>query len=181
MNAILDKLSHREKILAATVVAAIVLIILMVLIKFVVEKQSSLRAQFSAKRAELASLETLAAERNTWAARDDWINASQPRLKNRSGAGVQLLDEVKEIARENDVMLENPAIGLPEFKNAYASMPVTVETKSSWEALIKFLQKLQAPDRFLAIESMEVKVDETDDTKMHGTFRIARWYAPAVK
>ncbi len=179
MNAILDKMSRREKTLAAIVAGALALIILMVLIKFLIEKQASLRAQLAAKRAEFASLETLAAERDTWAARYEWINTTQPKLKNRSGAGVQLLDEVKKIARENDVMLENPAIGLPEIRNAYASMPVTVETKSSWEALIKFLQMLQAPDRFLAIENMEIKVDETDDTKMHGSFRIARWYAPA--
>ncbi len=179
MNGFLDKMSRREKTLAAIVAGALALIVLMVLINFVMEKQASLRAQLSAKRTELATLETLSAERNTWAARDEWINAAQPRLTNRSGAGVQLLDEVKEIARENGVMLENPAIGLPDTKSAYASMPVTVETKSSWESLIKFLQQLQAPDRFLAVENMEVKVDEADDTKMHGSFRIARWYAPS--
>ena len=179
MNTILKKMSRREKTLAAIVVGTLLLILLAALVKFAIEKQALLRSQLVAKRGELTSLETLAAERDTWAARNEWINATQPKLKNQSGAGVQLLDEVKAIAGDNGIMIENPAIGLPEIKNAYASMPVTIETKSSWEALINFLQKLQAPDRFLAIENMEIKVDEADDTKMHGSFRIARWYAPA--
>ena len=178
MNAILEKMSRRERILAAIVAGAFALIIFIVVIKFVIEKQALLRSQLVSKRTELASLEALAAERDTWAARNEWIDATQPKLKNRSGAGVQLLEEVKGVARENDIVLENPAIGLPENRDAYDSMPVTVETVSSWKALIKFLHALQAPDRFLAIENVELKVDGTDDSKMRGSFRIARWYAP---
>jgi Tfp pilus assembly protein PilO len=178
MNTFLDRMNKREKILALIVAGAIVLIVGMGLINFVIEKQASLRSQLVSKQREITSLESLAAARDTWAARDEWINVTQPQLKSQSGAGVQLLDEVKGIARENDVILENPAIGLPEIKDAYRSMPVTVETKSSWKALVMFLHSLQAPERFVAIESIEIKVDAADKTKIHGTFRIARWYAP---
>jgi hypothetical protein len=53
-----------------------------------------------------------------------------------------------------------------------------METHSRWPDLITFLYDLQKPDKFIVCEKVDLKVDESDATKMVGQFTIARWYAP---
>jgi Tfp pilus assembly protein PilO len=122
--------------------------------------------------------EVLFSERELWQKRDAWLQQRQPKMTNESGAGVDLLEEIKKAAKASDVQIENPAIGTLQKAPFYRSVPVTLDTKSSWKALIEFLHAMQSPERFIVFETANVQIDANDQTKMHGKFKVSRWYLP---
>ena len=92
-------------------------------------------------------------------------------------AGVQLLDEIKALARKHGVLLENPLIRPPEPQSDDVAVAIEVEVKSAWSPLISFLYDLQTPESFVALDSANLRVDAEDQTRLHGRFKIARWHA----
>ena len=106
-----------------------------------------------------------------------WLVAHQPKIENEATAGVQLLNQVQELAKKFGVTIEQPAIGNPERQPRYTSVAVTVDTKSPWKALHDFLGAVQGPEQFVVLESSRLNVDPSDQTQMRGHFRIAKWFA----
>jgi Tfp pilus assembly protein PilO len=173
----LANMTRREKILAAGVGSVLFILLNLFLLSFFFGKQATLRADLAIKQDSFQTASTLLSERELWTKRDAWLRAKQPKLVDESGAGVELLNEIKDAAKKSDATLENPAIGTTQKTPGYRSVPVNVETKSSWESLIKFLHEVQKPDQFIVLESANIQIDSADQTKMHGHFKIARWYA----
>jgi Tfp pilus assembly protein PilO len=174
----MPRLSARERALALLVGAAVFLLITLLLLNFLFRQHARLRNELSQKQTTWQATQTLFGEREMWERRDLWLQQNHPRLENPGSAGVQLLDQIKQAAKENGVQLENPAIGTPETGEFYQSVPVTLETKSQWHALIRFLHSLQSPEKFVVLESANLQIDAGDPTQMRGRFRIAKWYAP---
>jgi hypothetical protein len=81
-------------------------------------------------------------------------------LTDADAAGVQLLSQIKEAD--------------------YTSVFIGLETKSSWAAILAFLHELQTLDQFIVVEDANLKIDDEDHTRMHGHFKIARWFAPSA-
>lgn len=182
MNGWFKKMTPRERWLAAAVAGVLFLILNVFALKLFLTKQAGLRSDLASKRLQWTALETLSAQRELWTKRDAWLQARQPTLQgSREMAGVELLEEVKAIAKQSDVAIVNPSIGAQENTSAYQGTPVTMETKSSWSSLIRFLGALQAPESFNAVESAELKIDPEDAASMRGTFTVAKWYAPPAE
>ena len=171
-------MTAREKKLSIGVGAVIALIVNYLVIEFFIKNEHRLRDEFARKTTELRTKSLLFDEKELWEKRDAWALAKQPKLINESGAGVALLDLVKEVAKRNTVLLESPAIGTPERKPLYTSMSVNVETKSTKEALSAFLREMQGPEEFIVFENANVQVDSGDKKEMRGKFRVAKWFAP---
>lgn len=174
----MKQLTQREKVLAGAVGGILFLIINLVLVSKFLHSQAELRAMVVQKTNNLQVMEALSQARELWTKRDQWLGQKQPKLVNESSAGVQLLDYLKDNAKKAEVTLENPAIGTPTKTSSAISVPVSIETKSSWEALIRFLNSVQQPDQFIVFESANLQIDSTDQSQMRGRFKIARWYAP---
>ena len=145
---------------------------------FFLNQKARLQADFIAKSTKLKNLQILFSERDRWNKREAWLQKIQPKLENESRAGVELLEQIKQIAKNNEVLLVNQGWGVLEKKEFYKSVPINFETKSSWPSLITFLRTVQQPDRFLVVEKADVKIDPGDPTQMHGNFTMARWYLP---
>jgi hypothetical protein len=175
----LPRLSPREQVLASIVAGALFLIINVAIIGTGIARQAELRNKLRSRSSEWKTMQTLLEQRELWASRDAWIQQNQPKLENASRAGAELLDFVKKIAQENGVALENPQIGVAEPAPHYESISVTIETKSDWSALVKFLHALQQPSHFIVFPSAQILIDPGDNTKMRARLRIAKWYAPA--
>ena len=171
-------LSSREKWLAIVVGGALFVFANVFLIERFMQRGARLRADIAAKTKQLQHMQSLTEDLAFSEQRDTWLQARQPKLTNPDTAGVQMLNQIKELAKQHSVLLENPAIRLPDRQASYVSISVEVETKSSWKPLIAFLHDLQNPEQFIAVESANLKIDDADATKMHGRFKIARWYAP---
>lgn len=174
----LANMTPREKVLASGVSAVIFVLLNLFIVTFFFRTQARLRAELTTKQDSLQTARTLLAERDLWTKRDAWLREKQPKLTNESGAGVDLLDQIKDAAKKSDVTLENPAIGPVQKAPSYRSVPVDVDTKCSWESLIQFLHAVQTPEQFVVLENATIQIDSADASKMHGHFKIARWFAP---
>lgn len=171
-------LSRREKGMAAVVGTVLFLFGNFIFIDWAWSSAVRLRSDIAAKTKQLRLVGTLTADSAFWEQRDAWLQAAQPPPVNADTAAVELLNQVKDLAKKHSVLLENPVIRVPEAQPEYLSISLEVETKSPWKPLIAFLQELQSPAQFIAVESANLKIDGADATQMRGRYRIARWYAP---
>ena len=171
-------MTAREKKLSFAVGGVVTLMLNYLLIGFFFQKQSSLRDELARKTSELEVKQMLFEGKDLWEKRSAWIQSVQPKLTHESGAGVALLDQVKELATRQSVLLEAPAINTLQRLPENLSVSVNFETKSTWTTLCAFLRDLQGPERFIVFETATVAVDEADKTQMRGRFRVAKWFAP---
>ena len=44
--------------------------------------------------------------------------------------------------------------------------------------MFDFLHDLQAPEKFVAIENCELKVNREDKTQLRASLTVAQWFAP---
>jgi hypothetical protein len=172
------KLSSREKVLGAVVGGAVLLLLNVGLLNAFAHRNIQLRADLASRQAELAQINDLLGEKSLWATRDAALTAKQPKLSNENAAGVELLDLIRVMAKKHNVTLENEVFGGVAKSTWYRSVPLTLDSHSSWPDLISFLYSIQRPDQFIVCESANIQVDPSDQTKMLGHFKIARWYAP---
>lgn len=171
-------MTKREKVLASLVGGVVAVLLNIFLISFFTKNHRALKEDLARKESHLKGLHTLIADRALWEHRAAWVAANQPKLEDPGSAAVKLMDEVRDLAKRNEVLIETPVIGSPSKKEYYTSVPVTVETKSTWKALVNFLAELQAPEKFIVLESANLKVNAADKTQMQAQLRIAKWYAP---
>ena len=109
--------------------------------------------------------------------RDQWIRQHQPTLKNPGEASV-LLDQLKQVAGKDNILIQNPAIGTGETTPYHQTIFASIETKSPWPPLVHFLYDVQQPDAFVVFENVNLAIDSSDPTMMRGKFKVARWFAP---
>ena len=119
-------------------------------------------------------------ERDLWAKREKWLQQHQPVFKGAGEASTLLDEQLRPVAAKHTVLVENPAIGTGESTPNHQSVWASIETKSHWDALVHFLYDVQQPEAFIVFESVNLIIDPTDPTMMHGKFKIARWFAPTL-
>jgi len=172
------QLSSREKNLSIAVGVILFLAVTFLVGDYFRKNQTRLTADLAAKTRQLKMMESLTADQALWEQREKWLREKQPKLPDDDSGGVKLLDEIKQLAKAKQVLLEKQVIRPVVSKPEYSSITVELETKSPWPALIAFLGTLQTPERFIVIESANLKIDATDQTQMRGRFKISRWFAP---
>ncbi len=178
MNALLQRITPRERWLASIVAGIVFLLANLALVRGVVVKQAALRSELAGKNLEWSALETLSAQKELWVKRDAWLRDKQPPVGNPEMSGVEFLEQIQALAAKTGVSIINPAIGAFEKTSSYEASPITLETKSTPASLIRFLARLQNPEAFVVLESADLKIDPEDPATMHGSFRIAKWCAP---
>ena len=171
-------LSPRERKLAIVVASIVAAGGTWLLVDSYLGTRAVLRAKIAGQEKQVRAMHALLAESALWERREQWLEAKQPKLENRDTAGVQMLDYVQALARQHAVVLQNPAMHSPDPQPNRISVALEIETQSAWPSLVEFLEDLQTPEQFVALESADLKVDPADATKVHGRFKIARWYAP---
>lgn len=172
------QLSSREKNLSVLVGAILFLGVTFFTGDYFFKNHALLSASLVTKTKQLKAMQSMGAEKALWEQREAWLREKQPKLADEDGAGVKLLDHIKQLATKKGVLLENPVIRPPVRKPDYTAIGVEIETKGSWRDLIAFLGELQSPEQFIVLDSANLKIDGADPTQMRGRFKIARWYAP---
>ena len=172
-----QKMNQREKMLALLVAGVLFLLINLFIWNWLFGMVGRARAELAMRKAGRAEQSVYVREKAIWAKRDEWLRKNQPSLKNESEAS-SLLDQLKQIAGKYNVLIENPAIGSGETTPNHQAVFASIETKSPWPPLVHFLYDVQQPESFVVFENVNLAVDSTDPTMMHGKFKIARWFAP---
>jgi hypothetical protein len=153
------------------------------LVEFFVKQQKALRNQITDKTAMLATMKTLITERELWQKRDQWLAKEQPKLTNPSGAGVELLEQIKTLGQNRSIIPTEAVIGTPESAGKMGgreqdqSVSLTFNAKGKWENMVDFFYDLQSPTNFIVFSKALIRVDKEDKTQIAGTFTVAKWYA----
>lgn len=183
MPAFLERLTPRERRLVLLIGGVFFLILNFALIRGLLVTLKSLGTQKETKTVLLNTQRTLLQESELWAARDAWLKQKQPVMtKSRDLANVDLLNDLEKATRDNGLLLENPpVINPPENAPAgaqYRSVSVSIDTKGTWNALVRFLHTVQQPENFVVFESATIQSDPSDAALLRGKFRVAKWYQP---
>jgi hypothetical protein len=173
-----ERMSRRERVLAWIVAGAVFVLLNLFLWSWLLGAIKRARTELSSRRAAHSQETVYVRERPVWEKRDQWLRQHQPAMKGPAEAST-LLDQVKQMAGKYNIVVENPAIGTGENTPYHQTVFASVEMKCAWPALVHFLYDVQQPESFLVFESVNLAVDSSDPTLMHGKFKIARWFAPA--
>jgi hypothetical protein len=177
------QMSPRERALAFLVGTLVAVVLTFVLVKFFIGHQRNLTRQIADKTSTLAAMRTLIAERDLWEQRDAWLTQNQPKLDNANSAGVDLLEQVKQIGQKRSLTPTEAQIGIADptgksgGRSAYQAVSVTFTVKGKWDNIVNFLYDVQTPTNFLVFEKATLQLDKEDKTQVSGTFKLAKWFA----
>ncbi|MEO6785421.1 MAG: hypothetical protein ABI318_04745 [Chthoniobacteraceae bacterium] len=171
-------MNRREKFLLTVTAVVIGALVNFYLFKFFLSNRADLTRQIALTQVKVDTLKKRESERDLWAKRDAWLNAMLPVLGDSDVASKALRESILEIAKQHTVTLEAPSPGTPVNQPGHISLGVKFDAKASWDAMLDFLYDLQGPEKFIAIEGCEIKVNPADKTQLRAMLTIARWYAP---
>ena len=171
-------MNKREKLLLTVTAAVIGVLVNFYLIKFFLSNRADLTRQLATTQMKIETLKKRETERELWAKRDAWLNEKLPVLGDSDVASKALRESVLDIAKKHTVTLEAPAPSNPVNQPGHISLAVKFDAKAPWDAMFNFLYELQGPEKFIAIENCEIKVNREDKTQLRASLTIARWYAP---
>jgi hypothetical protein len=174
----ISQMSAREKTLAFLVGGVVFLLINVVVIKFFMNQHAALKLSAADLQKKINDLKLQDQDRDFFRERDAWLTEKQPTMGDSQVAARQLSDNIKELARKNEVTIETPLTGQPKAGAQYTSLGAKVTAKGPWKAIFYLMQELQAPNQFIVLDPVELKVDITDKTLMRADLTVNRWYRP---
>ena len=177
MPAFFQRLNRREQVLSMIVGGALFLLLNVFIWSALLGAASTARADGAVRKTARDQQSVFLKERKLWEKREQWLKKTQPALKG-PGEASALLDQVKQAAAKHNILLENPAIGSGDSNANYQAVFASIETKSPWPPLVRFLYDVQQPESFVVFENVQLAIDGADPTMMRGKFKIARWFAP---
>jgi hypothetical protein len=175
-----QRLNRRERLLSAAVAGVIFLLLNWYIWGKLFGALDQTRTDLVARQNTRKVQEVFIRERALWDKRAQWLKEHQPVLKG-PGEASTLLDQIKQVAGKQNVVIENPAIGTSDATPDRQAVFASFEVKSPWPPLVRFLYDVQQPESFVVFESMTLNIDAADPTMMRGKMKAARWFAPAGK
>src|SRR5438128_12442760 len=140
-----ERMNQRERMLSWIIAGTIFVLLNLLMLSWIFGAVGRVHAQLAARKAALAEQALYMKERDDWTKREEWIRQHQPILKNPAEAST-LLDQLKQIAGKYNVLIENPAIGSGETTPQHQTVFASIETKSPWPPLVRFLYDMQQPE-----------------------------------
>ena len=171
------RMNHRERVLSSIVGGVVFLLINVFLWSWLLGAISRGQADLADRKSQRQQQSVFLRERDLWTKREQWLQQDQPLFKGAGEASTLLEQQLRPVADKNNVLIENPQIGSGESTPTHQSVWASMETKSSWEQLIRFLYDVQQPEAFIVFENVNLVIDPNDATKMRGKFKVARWFA----
>ena len=175
-----QRMNPREQMMTLVIAAILFLLINIFAWRWLLGGISNSRRELATRKNTRAEQVVYMREKDLWAKRDEWVQKTQPTLKGAEETS-NLLEQLKQIAGKYNVLIENPAIGSGETTPTHQAVFASIETSSHWPELVHFLYEVQQPDAFVVFESVNLAIDNNDQTMMRGKFKIAKWFAPAQR
>src|SRR3954466_2496706 len=174
-----SRMNRRERLLSMSVAAVVFALINVFLWNWVLGAVSHAREELVQRKSIRKEQEIFVKERDLWTQREQWLQQHQPAFNGASEASTLLEQQLKPVAAKYNILLDNPQIGSGETTPSHQTVWASVDTKSDWQSLVHFLYDAQGPEAFIVFENVTMSADGSDPTKMHGKFKVARWFAPA--
>ena len=174
----ISRMAPREKRTLGITAAVLVAVVTFYLVQFFINRHTRLRAELSKTTQMIETLRNREADRSKWVERDTWLRNKLDVLGDPDVANKALRELVLKTAMKYTVTIEKPTPGMPSKQTDYTSLSIGIEAAASWEAMFEFLRELQGPEKFIAIESCDLKVKPEDKTKLRASLTVAKWFAP---
>jgi hypothetical protein len=174
------RMNRREQIMTLAIAGILFVLINLFLWRVLLGGISNSRRELAARKTTRNEQVVYMRERELWKKRDEWLQKTQPAMKGAEEAST-LLEQLKQVAGKYNIVIENPAIGSGESTPVHQAVFASIETSSHWPELVHFLYDVQQPDAFIVFESVNLAIDNSDQTMMRGKFKIAKWFAPAQR
>jgi hypothetical protein len=175
-----ERMNRRERVLSLIVAGTVIVLLNLAIWSWLLGALRKSRTELAQRRAARLESAVYIKERGLWEKRAEWLRQHQPVMKSAAEAST-LLDQLKQIAGKYNILIENPAIGSGETTPQHQTVFASIETKSPWTPLVRFLYDVQQPESFIVFESVNLAIDSSDPTMMRGKFKVARWFAPAQR
>lgn len=174
-------MNRRERIMALSVAGIVFALLNLFVWSWLFGAIGRAHADLAARQSLRKEQEVFVKERNLWEQRQQWLHQHQPAFNGAGEASTLLEQQLRPIASKYNILVENPQIGSGETTPSHQTVWASIETKSDWKSLVRFLYDVQQPEAFVVFENVTLSVESGDPTKMHGKFKIARWFAPAQR
>ncbi len=175
-----QRLNQRERVLSAIVAGVIFLLLNWYIWGKLFGALDQARADLATRANTRKVQGVFIRERTLWEKRAQWLKEHQPVLKGPGDAST-LLDQIKQLAGKQNILIENPAIGTSDATPDRQAVFASFDVKSPWPPLVRFLFDVQQPESFVVFESVTLNIDPADPTMMRGKMKAARWFAPPGK
>jgi hypothetical protein len=157
---------------------AVAILLNVFLIKFFLGKYNDYRVVKVEAEKKMATFRLLESERERWAKRDAWLTSRLVPMGDQDVANKHQREGLQELAKKHEILIDSVSPGVPNRLPAYTSLGIRVECKGKWDQMAYFLNELQGPENFVAIEAMELKVDPADKTQLRASMTVAKWFSP---
>jgi hypothetical protein len=171
------RMNQRERLLATAVGGIVLLLLNLFVWSWIFGAIGRAQDELAISKTKHKEQEVYLKERNLWTKREEWLQQHQPVFKGPGDASSLLDEQLRPIATKHNILLENPQIGSGESSSDHQSVWASIETKSQWAPLVRFLYDVQQPEAFIVFENINLAIDSNDPTLMKGKFKIARWFA----
>ena len=180
LRAVYQRMNQRERMMTLVIGGVLFLLINLLVWRLLLGSISNSRRELATRKSTRTEQTVYMREREVWKKRDEWLQKMQPTMKGAEETST-LLEQLKQVAGKYNILIENPAIGSVESTQTHQGVFASIETSSHWPELVHFLYDVQQPDAFVVFESVNLAIDNSDNTMMRGKFKIAKWFAPAQR
>jgi hypothetical protein len=173
----LRKLTKSEKRLSIILIVALFGTANFYGLSYLLDLRSGYSRDISDLRSQVGADDIWLREKNLWLTRQQWIYATQPRIRPDQVPQSELLESVTTSAKANQLAIEEQSFGENLSTPNYQSVTVRLKLSGALPDVIKWLVQVQQPGLFQAITSFSLKSANEPPT-VSLELEIARWYAP---
>lgn len=112
-----------------------------------------------------------------WEGRQGWLDAHLPAVEDAGAAQGDLLDYLRESARERGIRTADPVLAKPQSGAHYREVAVTIEAQGPDEAVFRWLAEMQSPEKFQVVKYLALEPDRGNtEPELECKVTLARWY-----
>lgn len=126
---------------------------------------------------DLVANAAAAGDMGFWEGRTAWLDANLPVVEDSGAAQGDLLDYLREGARERGIRTDDPVLAKPEGGSHYREVAVTIEAQGPDEAVFRWLAEMQSPEKFQVLKYLALRPDRGNpEPELECTLTLARWF-----
>jgi len=168
-------LSRRERLLLTLVTTTLLLVGGLLLLQWLQKEKRALTQRLAELRPELVVQDFLLEDEDYWKEAREWIIHQAGPLPNLNERRAQLLEFAQSTATASGIRLTAP--GMPPATTnpeGFSEVRATFDITGSWEAIVRFLSRIEDPPSFQAIA--ELRLTKTREEDIKASVVIVRYF-----
>jgi hypothetical protein len=130
---------------------------------------------------QLSSNMAYAPEEAFWLPKNEWLDATMPKMGDFGNVQSNLLEYLQQGSRERGIRLNNLTLLKPEGGSKFhREVSVTIQSIGPDQAVYDWLAEMQSPEKFQYFKYLQLDSHEASRPKreMDCRFTLSRWFQP---